>query len=1195
MNIGEERNYQKAMEALGDLGLTEGNQKLAEQYLEPGREEDKSLLLQVEHQDFSRLQRADQNKSKEYVEHLKKRNQMDELGRYVRFTAAVGGATAFEVLVSYGWNLDAIQAFLTSEQAVAIRAEGLFTSQYGFLWGLMKPLLETGKKALLDAVDLCWGGSGSTGPFLCAVYLRLVPPLSPWEEPEERSASGLFKNLFPRKEKKKENRPDVLKAVRTVEESLEAGLGDLFAQGQMPQEGMETLKSFLRDSRPDEPMPEKVLSILAGRQTSSIYIVNLLSGMAFLSIEHTNRALALLRMTAALNLRATLSTCLDVGSHVWFAKHAGYLEASLGLSVRRDYIRWCLENVQKGNSVKEALARMAAKYPEEIRDIMPTIPMKEYSCLMEQVQKGNPRLYRELCASNAGAYRDKMVQELTSWCTDGVQELKAYLMGEGPLEAVLPYTQGWPRMGWYNGDQEWRLISLRGSTEQQLYRRALVMEALRMHGRLFMNHVWNRNNTKLDKEKILAILKLLEEEGLPVRYQLLLLEGIHDCHYTENAKQKFIDECVKALAASQALEKQEDAKGLAREGSAFARLVSVRVLDVHWQKHKDMLLSCTVDSSKQVREALTAIYGSHREWEPELKAMLFSKKGQEREMAVQVLKGWGAEHYQKELEEALQKEKSKKIKTLLAECLGVADEEAAVQAEEQGAEQLAAKLLKGGKKKKVSWAYVTPFSDVHKLDGTLASDDYLQALLVAYADLPLPGVSTDAGKLSACLEPGELSVYMDQLFGKWLEAGAESKKKWVLYAASIHGGERIVPILYHQIQEWPQASRGALAAEAVKALALNGTAEALLLVDQIARKFKFRQVKNAAGTALSYAAEQLHISREELEDRIVPNLGFDEKMEQVFDYGARSFRVYLSPSLELEVFDGSGKKLKSLPAPGKRDEEEKAKAAYEAFKQIKKQLKTVVNNQKLRLEQALSVERLWTAEKWRELFVKNPVMHQFAIGLVWGRYEDGTLMDTFRYMEDGSFNTVDEDEYELPKDGSIGLVHPIELDEESLKAWKEQLSDYEVVQPIEQLERPIYRMAGEELEQTELTRFGGKVLNGLSLSGKLLGMGWYRGSVLDAGGYYNFYREDGSVGVELEFSGAFVGDENEEVTVYEVLFYRTGTVNRGSYVYDRIKEGDQLKLGEVKPRYLSEMVLQIAKATASSQEQLPYPQCRQEK
>ena len=107
-------------------------------------------------------------------------------------------------------------------------------------------------------------------------------------------------------------------------------------------------------------------------------------------------------------------------------------------------------------------------------------------------------------------------------------------------------------------------------------------------------------------------------------------------------------------------------------------------------------------------------------------------------------------------------------------------------------------------------------------------------------------------------------------------------------------------------------------------------------------------------------------------------------------------------------------------------------------------MKITVSAQKLRLEQALSTERKWSADRWKALFVKNPVMHQFAISLIWGVYEDDRLTDTFRYMEDGSFNTEEEDVYELPENASIGLVHPIELTEESREAWKQQLEDYEV-------------------------------------------------------------------------------------------------------------------------------------------------------
>lgn len=565
------------------------------------------------------------------------------------------------------------------------------------------------------------------------------------------------------------------------------------------------------------------------------------------------------------------------------------------------------------------------------------------------------------------------------------------------------------------------------------------------------------------------------------------------------------------------------------------------------------------------------------------------------------MKAWGAENYQEALKKALETEKSKGVRELLLTCVEGAQAPAgengvsglSAGSGPAGGDALAAQILKGGKKRKVSWVFETPFSQVHKKDGSLAGEDYLAAVLVSYADMSAAGMSTEAKVLAGDLDERELHRYMAELFDKWLGSGAEAKKKWVLCAASIHGGEEIVPAFKKQIQEWPQHARGAMAAEAVKALALNGSAQALLLVDQISRKFKFRQVKAAAAQALDFAAASLGISREELEDKIVPTLGFGENMERIFDYGGRQFAVYLTPALELEIQDGEGKRLKNMPAPGKRDEEEKAAAAYEEFKQLKKQLKTVAANQKLRLEQALTSERLWKAGQWKELFVKNPVMHQFAIGLIWGIYTDGGLGDTFRYMEDGSFNTVDEEEFDFPDEGMVGLVHPIELSEEVLAAWKEQLADYEVTQPISQLERPIYRITEAEKGAKELTRFGGMLINGLSLSGKLLGMGWYRGSVQDAGVYSTFYREDGEIGIELEFSGSYVGDENEEVTVYGAAFYKAGTVERGSYVYDTIKAENQYALDAVPARYFSEMVLQLSQATAASKERLEYPACRE--
>ncbi len=269
-----------------------------------------------------------------------------------------------------------------------------------------------------------------------------------------------------------------------------------------------------------------------------------------------------------------------------------------------------------------------------------------------------------------------------------------------------------------------------------------------------------------------------------------------------------------------------------------------------------------------------------------------------------------------------------------------------------------------------------------------------------------------------------------------------------------------------------------------------------------------------------------------------------------------------------------------MPKPGINDETETAEKSYAEFKEMKKQLKNVVAVQKARLEYALMCERKWTSENWKKLFVKNPVMHSFAIGLIWGVYENSELKSTFRYMDDGSFTTSDEDEFDLPENAVISLVHPIELTDEEIDKWSEQLSDYEIVQPFKQLSREVYLPNDSELKSTEINRFKGKSIVNLTFMSRMLKNGWYKGTAQDAGFFYEFTRKDVSRhikdnkgisvsdgwGAELKFSGMYIGaysEETEDITVEELTFYKAADMSSAVSVND------------VNRRYFSEIIMQL--------------------
>lgn len=164
----------------------------------------------------------------------------------------------------------------------------------------------------------------------------------------------------------------------------------------------------------------------------------------------------------------------------------------------------------------------------------------------------------------------------------------------------------------------------------------------------------------------------------------------------------------------------------------------------------------------------------------------------------------------------------------------------------------------------------------------------------------------------------------------------------------------------------------------------------------------------------------------------------------------------------------------------------------------------------------------------------------------------------------------------------IGLVHPLELTEQEKEAWLEQLDDYEIMQPFDQLRRKVYKVAESDKNKTACEIFKNTEITNTTLVNRMTKAGWYKGQAQDAGFFYEFIRNDISgkekdpdgklvnIGMtaELKFSGTYIGYyEIEDVTVEELYF----RLPDAAY-------NDNMKLGDVSPRYYSEVVLQLKKA-----------------
>lgn len=821
------------------------------------------------------------------------------------------------------------------------------------------------------------------------------------------------------------------------------------------------------------------------------------------------------------------------------------------------------------------LAEFAKRYPESYQTAL--VRASENPSLALVLENILRRTAPEQVNEEQSVIRLAKARCIDALCKDYPDAKDAivdYLCEEAGLEILLPLAPKMTLAKWTYGRKRVHYIAAFGVDD--FAKRCICVQALASNGLSYYVGSTPGYEVKGHEQEFVSILR---EGGMPFQHIFRSAgEGIESAPDYNGIQKEMRDKFFLEFRKNPDEVAACDLKPL----NVTGRSLYLEILGEQPEAYKKEILALADDGSKVIRAELAAYLRQHPEWMEDVLTLLTAKKAAKRELAVGVLAAFDIAAHREQLQAAFEAEKKADIRQKLAAMLG---EECPAEAAAESTADLIRDLTKGNKAKKLQWLFDTPFAPVRNMDGTPAETAHLQAILLCYANMTVCGVSDMANSLAAQLHQDDLAAFALEVLGKWLEQGAAAKQKWVLYAAALHGGYEAQTTLLHYIREWSEHARGAIAAEAVRAIAFKGTSEALMVVDQMARKFKNRQVRSAASEALMQAAEALNITTEELADRIVPNLGFDENLCREFDYGTRQFKVYLTPALELEIFEGE-KRLKNLPKPGTKDDAALAEASSKAFKEMKKQMKAVITAQKQRLEYVLMCQRTWTAQGWQDLFVKNPVMHCFAIGLIWGTYDEtGTLLETFRYMEDGTFNTADEEEFELPENAVIGLVHPVELAEETVSAWNEQLADYEITQPFPQMDRPVYRIEEGEIGQTEVLRFADRKLTNLTLLGRMTKYGWDKGTPQDAGFFYEFTRADvmrrerdadgrsRNIGnyAELLFSGMCVAYyETEDVTIEKVRFCSLDDPSA------------PVKLEAVNARYFSEILMQLNAALSAA-------------
>ncbi|PZO78168.1 MAG: dihydrolipoamide acetyltransferase [Mesorhizobium amorphae] len=384
--------------------------------------------------------------------------------------------------------------------------------------------------------------------------------------------------------------------------------------------------------------------------------------------------------------------------------------------------------------------------------------------------------------------------------------------------------------------------------------------------------------------------------------------------------------------------------------------------------------------------------------------------------------------------------------------------------------------------------------------------------------------------------PRSLAAFAWDTFSAWLAEGAPSRDGWALRGVGWLGDDEAARQLTRLIRKWPGEAAHARAVTGLDVLVDIGSDVALMNLNGIAEKLKFKGLQDKAREKIAALAEARDLSPDELSDRLAPDLDLDERGGLDLDFGTRRFRASFDEFLKPVVKDTEGVRLKDLPKPNRSDDPELSKQASAQWSALKKDARAVASLQITRLENMLSTSRRVKPSVFWPFFAAHPLIRHLAQRLVWGIYLDADPRTApsviFRVADDLSVTDAEDDAIDLDvseeAEELIGLVHPLQLPPGALDKWGALFGDYEIAQPFPQLGRETYELTDEEKATNAITRFEGIKVEAKRLRG-MGARGWPLGSPQDGGAICWIERPvqflDGKAGtITLDFGdGLFAG------------------------------------------------------------------------
>jgi hypothetical protein len=303
-----------------------------------------------------------------------------------------------------------------------------------------------------------------------------------------------------------------------------------------------------------------------------------------------------------------------------------------------------------------------------------------------------------------------------------------------------------------------------------------------------------------------------------------------------------------------------------------------------------------------------------------------------------------------------------------------------------------------------------------------------------------------------------------------------------LWAAAFLKRPWAVPLMVAILHRGPFLNPSKVLNACVFGLGEIASPESLSALSQLRARVKDRGLLKVIDRALEDAAGHAGMSRSELRETLAPALGLDEQSSSTRSIGEACARVeVVAPGRVKTTWTREGQVLRGVPESVKENHADELRALQEEVRKLRQ----AVGNERRRMEDMFSEERVWRFATWQERYLAHPLLRPLTLNLVW------TFDGLPALVTAEGFTTVDGSGLEPAEDAAVRLWHPIAAVAAEVAAWRSFLLERELMQPFKQAYREVYLLApAEEATETYSNRFAAHILHYPQTYALLKERGW---------------------------------------------------------------------------------------------------------